>query len=136
VIRPLARAAALFVVAPFLTFASAVAAQHVHEPGPDHHDDHAVAHSHFAPHGHAATHEHPTEIEHDGQDNGHVVWIDGSALHESPYRPAHVLPAIGVTSELVVVEFQWSVTPFDDAAPPHGPPKPVDFVRGPPPSLV
>src|SRR5205814_1921580 len=84
VMRPRARAAALFLVAPFLAFASAIAPQHIHEAGHGH--EHAIAHSHFAPHGfdfHLAD----TEIEHDVD---HVVWLDSAILHESTYRTAPV----------------------------------------------
>src|SRR5882724_4488336 len=88
VIRLPARIAALLLVAPFLTFASALAPQHVHEPGAGH--EHAVAHSHFGPHdahvveGHDAN---TTEIEHDIE---RVVWLDSPILHEAPHRTARV----------------------------------------------
>jgi hypothetical protein len=124
--------AALLLVAPFLTFASGLAATHVHEAEPGEHHDHAVAHSHFAPH-HLDAHDHDAgegpEIEHDDE---HVVWIDSPSLYESIYQ-ANLIPlVVPVTYETVHVERQWSVTPFDDAAPVHGPPKPVPLFRGPP----
>jgi len=135
--RSVARAVALLVVAPFLTFASALAPQHVHEPGPGHEHAHAVAHSHFAPHDHSAAHAgNGIEIEHDDLDHGHIVWLDGSALHESPYRAAPPAPPVPVARETVLAETRWSVTPFDDTAPVHGPPKPSVPFRGPPPLLV
>jgi hypothetical protein len=135
----LARTAALVVVAPFLTFASALAPAHVHEPGPGHEHEHAVAHSHFAPH-HLEAHAHDTvhgddvpEIEHDDE---HVVWVDSSILHEAIYDANPIPPAIPVSYETVQLERHWSVTPFDDAAPVHGPPKPLPLFRGPPSFLV
>jgi hypothetical protein len=118
---------------PFLTFASALAPTHVHEPGPGHQHEHAVAHSHFAPH-HLEAHDHRDagegpEIEHDDE---HVVWIDSPTVGESTYQ-INVIPfAVPVTAETVPIERQWSVTPFDDAAPLHGPPKPLPSFRGPP----
>src|SRR5262245_21310585 len=134
VIRPVARAAALFVVAPFLTFVSALASQHVHEPEPGHEHEHPVAHSHFAPH-HAEAHDHAAEV-HDhaelDHDDEHVVWLDSSTLHESPYQAQQPLAALPVSFEAVHVERHWSVTPFDDAAPVHGPPRPAALFRGPP----
>jgi len=136
VIRPVARVAALFVAAPFLTFASALAPIHVHEPGSGHEHEHAVAHSHFSPH-HLDTHNHDAaegpEIEHDDE---HVIWIDSWILHEGIYkvRPARLV--ISVSHETVQLERHWSVTPFDDAAPVHGPPRTVPLFRGPPAFLV
>jgi hypothetical protein len=134
----LARAAAFFLVAPFLTFASALAPAHVHEPGPGHEHEHAVAHSHFAPH-HYELHAHDAGEEHEGpeieHDDEHVVWIDSPILHEALYDANPIPPAIPVSYEAVRPERHWSVTPFDDAAPVHGPPKPLPLFRGPP-SLV
>jgi hypothetical protein len=126
----MSRAAALFLVAPFLTFASALAPQHVHEVG--HSRDHAVAHSHFNPH-HTDHHESvDLEIEHDAADHGSVVWLDSSLLHELPYQQAPAPSAIPVSYEIVPVAMHWSVTSFDAAAPVHGPPKGPPRFRGPP----
>jgi hypothetical protein len=109
-------------------FASALAPAHVHEPGHEHAA--AVAHSHFAPH-HLDVPDagEGPEIEHD---DGHVVWIDSPSLYESIHQADLIPLAVPVTYETVHVEPQWSVTPFDDAAPVHGPPKPVPLFRGPP----
>jgi hypothetical protein len=131
VIRPVARAAALFVVAPFLTFVSALASQHIHEPEPGHEHEHAVAHSHFAPH-HVDVHDHhdaDADLDHD---DAHVVWLDSSTLNEFPYQVHHVPAAVPVSFEAVPIRRDWSVTPFDDAAPLHGPPKQPSLFRGPP----
>jgi hypothetical protein len=132
----LARAATFGVVAPFLTFASALAPAHIHEPGPGHEHEHAVAHSHFAPH-HPDEHGHEAgegpEVEHD---DGHVVWIDSPTAYESIHPSAPPPLSVPVTDEPVHIERHWSVTPFDAATPLHGPPKPASPLRGPPPSLV
>ena len=130
--RLVAWAASAVVVAPFLTFASALAPQHIHEPGPGHNEQ-AVAHSHFAPHGTSLHHHNDvTEIEHDDTDHGHVVWLDSPILHEAAHQTARVVPAAPVSYAIVAVERHWSVTPFDDAAPVHGPPKRAHLFRGPP----
>jgi hypothetical protein len=121
---------ALLLVTPFLTFASALAPQHVHEPGQGH--EAAVAHSHFGPHEIDAHHDEGTEIEHDDADHGHVVWLDSSILHEAPYKAAQAPPAIPVSYEIVHAELHWSVTAFDAAARAHGPPKRAHLLRGPP----
>jgi hypothetical protein len=137
--RVVARATALLVAAPFLTFASSLAPTHVHKPGAGHEHEHAVAHSHFAPHqleahAHAALRgDEGPEIEHDDEQ---VVWTDSPILHEAIYSANPILPAIPVSYETVQIARHWSVTPFDDAAPVHGPPKPVPLFRGPPSLLV
>ena len=124
----MSRAVALLLVAPFLTFASALAPQHVHDAGHGH--DHAIAHSHFDPH-HLDIHESDdTEIEHDIE---HVVWLDSAILHQTPHRTAPPAPAIPVSYEMVPVPGHWTVTTFDDAAPAHGPPRHSALFRGPPP---
>ena len=133
VFRPVARAAAFLLIAPFLTLASALAPQHVHEPGPGHDHDHPVAHSHFSPHDNVDTADShdagDTEIEHDIQ---HVVWLDSPILHECRYRTAAPAVALPVGYDAISVEPTWSVTPGDDAAPAHGPPKYTPRFRGPP----
>src|SRR5215470_6615543 len=133
--RAMARAATVGLVAPFLTFASALAPAHVHEPGPAHAHGHAVAHSHFAPH-QLDTHDHDAESPEVEHNDGHVVWLDSPSLHEAPYQIDPMPAALPAGDETVHVERHWSVTPFDDAAPVHGPPKPVPPFRGPPAFLV
>jgi len=122
----MARVTTLIVLAPFLTFASALAPQHVHEPGPGHD---AVAHSHFTLHDSAIHDVDTTEIEHDID---HVVWLDSAMLHQSIHEATHVPPALPVSYEAVPAANRWSVLRFDQAAPAHGPPKPSVFFRGPP----
>jgi hypothetical protein len=127
------RAVALFLVAPFLTFASALAPQHVHGPGGGHDHGHAVVHSHFRPHEMGVLQgEDVTEVE---PDIGRVVWLDGSITYEALYHAAPAPPAIPFSYEIVPAELHWSAIAFDEAAPPHGPPKTVLRFRGPPPSL-
>ena len=122
---------ALLLVAPFLTFASALAPQHVHEPGPGH--DHAVAHSHFAPHDSHLHESDAAEIEHD--DVEHVVWLDSAILHQSIHEATHVPPTLPVCDESVAPATMWSIVQCVDTPPAHGPPKQSTFFRGPP-SLV
>ncbi len=122
------RAIALLLVAPFLTLASALAPQHVHEAG----HDHAVAHSHFDPHYLDVHNSDDLEIEHDID---HVVWLDSAILHQTPYQTVQA-PAIPVSYEIVPARLRWSVTTFDDGARVHGPPKDTPRFRGPPPFLV
>jgi hypothetical protein len=126
----MSRGVAVLLVAPFLTFASALAPQHVHEAGPDH--DHAVAHSHFAPHDQHLHESDTTEIEHDIE---HVVWLDSAILHQSIHESTHVPPERPICDDTVPPARRWSVLPCDDSPPAHGPPKPSIFFRGPP-SLV
>jgi hypothetical protein len=127
VIRPRARAAALFLVAPFLAFASALAPQHIHEQGHGH--EHPVAHSHFAPHDVDVHQTAEMEIEPDVE---HVIWLDSSFLHEPPHQTARMAVATPIDYEIVATESAWSATPFDEAAPVHGPPRRAHLFRGPP----
>ena len=128
------RAVALLLVAPFLTFASALTPQHVHEPGPGLGHGHAVAHSHFGPHEAGVRQgDNVTEVEPDVE---HVVWLDGSILHQALNRASAAPPAIPFSYEIVPAERHWSATPFEETAPPHRPPKTGPRFRGPPPSLA
>src|ERR1043166_2387333 len=100
VIRPsLARAAAILLPGPYLLLASALAPEHIHEPGPHDHD-HAIAHSHFGPHTAAAHPIDPTEIEHD---DDHVIWLDSSILNEHLFQASPVpLAVVSVIADLTV----------------------------------
>ena len=126
------RAAALCVLTPFLTFASGLAPQHIHEPGPGHDHGHAVAHSHFTPHDPDHRHSNDLEIESNDADHGHVVWADSPILHEATYRTVSVPAALPAGYDGVPAEIAWAITPYDDAAPAHGPPKRAHLLRGPP----
>jgi hypothetical protein len=135
--RAMARATTIGLVVPFLTFASALTSAHIHEPEPGHDHEHAFVHAHFAPH-HVeapATSRQPAVTDQDLDHNDeHIVWLDSPILHEALYQ-VDPMPAVDTAgNETVHVERHWSVTPFDDAAPVHGPPKPVPPFRGPPPS--
>jgi hypothetical protein len=131
VIRPFRRVAALLLTLPFLAFASAIAPEHVHQPGPRHDHDRAIGHSHFAPHQFGLHQSVDTEIEHDIE-HGEIVWLNSPILNESSHDSEEVLPSIPVSYDVVLIEPAWSVTPVDTAAPAHGPPKPVQRFRGPP----
>jgi hypothetical protein len=121
------RAAALTVIGPFLAFSSALAPQHVHRGD---HERAAVAHGHFAPHTHSA-HDTTTEIEHD-EDDGQLVWLDGAVLLGSLPHVTPPATALAIQAQIVAPVTRWSVTAVDESAPPHGPPKPVRRLRGPP----
>ena len=125
------RVAALIVLAPFLAFSSALAPQHVHQAA---HEHASVVHSHFAPHKHTPR-DATTEIEH-GDDDGQLVWLDGAVLLASPPLVAPTQTTRALRTEIVAPVTRWSVTTVDEAAPPHGPPKPVLRFRGPPALLV
>lgn len=129
----LGRAAALLLVVPFLTFASGLVSAHVHEPAPGHGHDHAVAHSHFTPH-HLRAHHHEAaqDLENSVEQ---VVWLDSAILNEIVRHIDPVLVVIAMDDDPVDVQPSWSVTPFDDASPVHGPPRPASPFRGPPPAV-
>ena len=120
----------MLLAAPFLTLASALAPQHIHEPD-GHTHGHAVAHSHFAPHEFDHHHD-DLEIEHDEARRGQVVWANSPILHKATHRAASIAPAIPITYASVLAELRWSVTLFDDIAPAHGPPRSAHRLRGPP----
>ena len=125
----LARATAILLIAPFVTLASALAPQHIHESGPGY--DHAVTHSHFGPHDAKLHSADTTEIERGEL----VVWLDGAMLHQPIHEATHVPPALPVCCETVPAASQWSVLRFDNAPPAHGPPKSSSYLRGPPPAV-
>ena len=120
------RAVALLLVGPFLALASTLAPQHVHE-GASH--EHTRVHSHFSPHEPSAHHDHCTEIEHDDEP---VVWLDGAILHTAPYQTTNVPAASLAVGQVVALIWRWAITPFEDGAPLHGPPKLAHLFRGPP----
>lgn len=131
-VRLPARGTAVFLVLPVLAFASALAPQHVHEPGPEH--THAIVHSHFSPHEHAVRPtDTVTEIEHDVEQ---VVYIDGSFVHVAAFRIAPALSALPLEQGAIRFAPRWTATPSDDVAPAHGPPKHSVVFRGPPALLV
>jgi len=128
---PVARIASGLVVAPFLLFGSSLAPLHVHESEAGH--SHAVAHSHFEPH-HLEAHDHDdAEIEQGGE---RVIWLDSAVLHQAPYQLSQAPACIAASFDSIAREISWSVTPFDDVAPVHGPPRGHPSFRGPPASLA
>ncbi|HEY7173222.1 MAG TPA: hypothetical protein VH417_20360 [Vicinamibacterales bacterium] len=95
---------------------------HVHE-GDDHHP--TVAHRHFAAHHHSQT-----EI---GDSDERVIWLDDASLAAAPFfRVAGVLAVLVRPFDTTVRPAEWIAAPSFDAAPPHGPPKPVLVPRAPP----
>lgn len=132
IMGPPGRVTALIVIAPFLTFASALAPQHVHSAGPGH--DHAIAHSHFGPHEHSVRHDDDvTEIEHDIE---RVVYLDAAFVHTTAFRIARLLFALPFSHNEICVATRWTVTTADGVAPAHGPPRCGALFRGPPSSLL
>jgi hypothetical protein len=126
--RSLARPTAGFLLAPFLALASALAPTHAHESSSPH--AHALVHSHFAPHDIGAAHDHDgTEIE---PDDERVVWMDNPICFALPYQLEPPLTLVVDVFEAIPATGFWSVTAIDDTAPPHGPPRRVSPVRGPP----
>ena len=133
VFRPVARALALLLVAPVLTFAAALAPAHVHKVGPGghrHDHRHPVAHSHFAPHQIDVHHGDVTEIEHDIE---HVIWLESAILHKARYSAAPAPTTIAVRYDVLRIELRRSLVPFTAAARAHGPPRHTILFRGPPP---
>jgi hypothetical protein len=130
--RLVARVTALLVALPFLAFASALAPEHVHEPGPGH--EHAIAHSHLAPHAIGMPHsDDGNEIEHDIE---HVVYLDSPMLCVSAVQIVPALSAIPVSYEAVLTLTPWTVIPSEVITPAHGPPRRHVLFRGPPALLV
>jgi hypothetical protein len=127
VFRLAARVASGFVIVPFLLCGSALAPLHVHEPSARH--SHAVTHSHFEPH-HFESHE-PEGVELE-QEPERVVWLENAILHQPSYHIDPGPPLIAAAFDAILSLPSWSPTPFDDAAPVHGPPRRHPSFRGPP----
>jgi hypothetical protein len=111
----------------FLVFGSGMAPLHAHESdGPR---SHALVHSHVEPHDQLGHHHDATrELDH----GEHIVWLDMAVVHALMFRldaPAAVLAPV---PDLVVSARYWSAIVFDDAAPPHGPPRDNTSLRAPP----
>jgi len=123
--RAVARFAALVAVGPVLLSGSGLAPLHAHESDSGH--AHALVHSHFEPH-HAAHDSGSPEIE----PGEHVVWLNNPFLHAVPYQFHVVAEALTVVVDVVTHPRSWSVIAFDEAAPPHGPPRSSTSLRAPP----
>jgi hypothetical protein len=120
--RSVGRTALVVALLPWVAFSLVIPPAHVHEI--DAHHSHVVTHRHFEAH-----HEEGAEFE---EGAGHVVWMDNAVDVALAYQ-LHVPPALAVdVFESVPTTGFWSVTAIDAAAPPHGPPRHVLSVRGPP----
>jgi hypothetical protein len=87
-------------------------------------------HSHFTPHDVGAPHDHDgSEIEPDAE---RVVWMDSTISFALPFQLDPPPALIVAVFDTIPVTGFWSVTAIDQAAPPHGPPRRVSPVRGPP----
>src|SRR5262245_57869305 len=121
------RAIAGVLLAPFLALTLSLAPEHLHPRDAEH--PHAFIHSHPEPHD-VAAHDHDgAEVEHAQE---HVVWLTSAVLPQTTYHfdpPAAVL-TVGVEPE--AIQLSCSATTFDEAAPPHGPPRDPTSLRGPP----
>jgi hypothetical protein len=139
------RSLLVFALAPCFVFSSVIAPpEHVHEGDARH--AHAFGHRHFEAHheddgedddhhadrdqGHADHHEYDgVEIEHG---EGRVIWLDDAAVQPV----THAIPVLDVILatcfEAVTESPRWVAASPYDAAPPHGPPRPVASLRGPP----
>jgi len=106
---------------PAFMCASVVAPSHVHEADAD---DQSVMHRHFAPH-----HEAESQIDHE---SGHVVWADDAAVPSVTQHFVVVLQVPETVQEPPDVPARWFAIISNDAAPPHGPPRVVSLLRGPP----
>jgi hypothetical protein len=115
------------VIVPFLLFGSVLAPLHVHESGAGH--SHALVHSHFEPH-HFESHE-PEGAEFE-QGAERVIWLENAILHQAAYHADAGPPLIAISFDAILAAPSWSATPFDDVAPPHGPPRSHPSFRGPP----
>jgi hypothetical protein len=122
------RAASGLLIVPFLAFCSALVPLHAHEPGSSARA-HAVVHSHFEPHAAGAHHSAEPEVEPGAE---HVIWLDAAIIHQTTYQLDPVPPPIPVHVELVPEELARALTAFEEAAPPHGPPRDAIYFRGPP----
>ena len=125
--HPSCRFLVSLVLAPLVALSPTLAPEHLHESDGDH--PRAVAHRHFQPH-HLAPHEHDgAEVDHG---DGRIVWLDDVGA----YQPAYQLPipdaAFSDRFELVPAVAEWIATSVNEGAPPHGPPRHSQSLRGPP----
>jgi hypothetical protein len=121
----------LLVLAPLLAVwsAFAVAPAHVHERDADH--GHTLYHQHLEPHHLADSHDR-AEIEPTHHHAGQVVWLNAVSLHQVTYQLELPPTIVAATISSRPPTISWIATQFNDAAPPHGPPRPSSPLRGPP----
>ena len=112
----------MLALTPWLVLSSVVAPEHVHEA--DAHHSNAVAHRHFAPHDHD-----DSEFSHG---EGRVLWLDDVALQQSTCRFAVTPGVLPPAFEALSNPASWIVVSTLDGAPPHGPPRAIASLRGPP----
>ena len=124
--RRIARGTVLPLAACFLIFGSGLAPLHAHESDIPH--SHAVVHSHFEPHHQLAHHDSEPELDH----GDHIVWLDMAVVHALPFQLGAPVAALTPIADPVTCSRCWSAIVFDDAAPPHGPPRRLASLRGPP----
>jgi hypothetical protein len=127
VFRPLDRVVAAVVVVPFLALTSALLPVHAHEHEGGH--SHVLVHSHFAPHVEPLHDHHGSEIE---AAPDRVLWLASVTLHAVPYQADTPSALIVSEFDIAAMAATWSVAVFDDAAPPHGPPRSSLSLRAPP----
>ena len=109
-------------LAPCVLFLPVVPPEHVHEADRDH--PNAVAHRHFESHDHDGA-----EIE---SHEGRVIWLDDAAVQPATITLAIPLGILPTNFEAVPAAGRCVATSLDEAAPPHGPPRPCLSLRGPP----
>lgn len=116
------RSAVACALAPCVVLLPVVPREHVHEADRDH--PNAVAHRHFESHDHDGA-----EIE---DDEGRVIWLDDAAIQPAAIELTIPLAALPTSFEGVTQPGRCVPTSLDEAAPPHGPPRPCLSLRGPP----
>jgi hypothetical protein len=124
---------AVLVLAPLLAGWAPIAPEHVHER--DAHHGHTLVHRHLEPHhsadSHDADHAEVEAMLHH-EHAGRLVWLTAASLHQVAYQldlpPAILSAAMSARPPAI----SWIATQFNDAAPPHGPPRPSSPLRGPP----
>lgn len=116
------RSAAVLVLAPCVVFSPVVPAEHLHEGDARH--PNAVVHRHFESHDHDGA-----EISHD---EGRVIWLGDAAVQPATIEFAAPVAVLQTTFKTIPEAGRVVATSLDEAAPPHGPPRPCPSLRGPP----
>jgi hypothetical protein len=113
---------------PCIGLSPALPTEHWHHAGPHH--------------AHATLHQHGDALDHDRAElspgDAGVVWVDRIAVQRPAFRGD--APAALTVRRALDTSFptQWIAVDGIETAPPHGPPRPIHFLRGPPehPALV
>ena len=103
------------------------AVEHVHESDGDR--PHAIAHRHLQPHEFAAPDHDGAEFEHG---DGHIVWLDSVGACQATYELPMPRFACVTHVEFAPAVASRIVTPVNDTAPLHGPPRLAQSLRAPP----